>query len=126
MHNYLASLPVVNAAWGLRVAYLTSLQELTILDSGQQGLQRRILIQTEPAFIGMGPGHVAVGMNNKAGIFPVEMCWAVWLSGGETSWSSYAKAANLWCQAQHWAEGAVAHSPLMHLAQFGAEPRVPV
>ena len=71
VHNYLASLPVVNAAWGLRVAYLTSLQELTILDSGQQEVQRRILIQTEPAFIGMGPGHVAVGMNNKARECPV-------------------------------------------------------
>ena len=71
VHNYLASLPVVNAAWGLRVAYLTSLQELTILDSGQQGQQRRILIQTEPAFIGMGPAHVAVGMNNKARKHPV-------------------------------------------------------
>ncbi|KAK9830069.1 hypothetical protein WJX72_009571 [[Myrmecia] bisecta] len=65
LYTYLASLPVVSGAWGTRVAHLTSLQELTVTDTLQRGMSVQVHIETEPAFVAVGPGHVAVGLNNQ-------------------------------------------------------------
>ncbi len=65
LHTYLAALPVINSAWGCCLAYCTSLQELAVMDVLHKGSQSRITIPTEPAFLALGPNHLAVGMNNK-------------------------------------------------------------
>ena len=35
------------------------------MDVMRKGSQMRITIPTEPAFLALGPHHLAVGMNNK-------------------------------------------------------------
>ena len=65
LHTYLAALPVMSSLWGCSLAYCTSLQELAVMDVLRQGSQSRIAIPTEPAFLALGPNHLAVGMNNK-------------------------------------------------------------
>lgn len=65
LHTYLAAIPVISSTWGTTLAYCTSLQELAVMDVMTKGSQRRITIPTEPAFLAIGPHHLAVGMNNK-------------------------------------------------------------
>lgn len=67
LHTYLAAVPVISSTWGSTLAYCTSLQELAVMDVTSKGSQRRITIPTEPAFLAIGPHHLAVGMNNKVG-----------------------------------------------------------
>ena len=65
LHTYLAAIPVISSTWGCTLAYCTSLQELAVMDVMRKGSQMRINIPTEPAFLALGPHHLAVGMNNK-------------------------------------------------------------
>ncbi|XP_014673105.1 PREDICTED: WD repeat-containing protein 19-like [Priapulus caudatus] len=60
LHVFLTRLPTLNAAHGTRVAYLTSLLEVTVEEP-----KTVINIDVEPTFIGLGPYHLAVGMNNR-------------------------------------------------------------
>eukprot|EP00873_Tetraselmis_striata_P029142 jgi/Tetstr1/449406/TSEL_036501.t1 len=69
--SYLATLPVVHASFMTRVAYLTSLQEISVVDV-LSGNKQPVQIETEPSFLGLGPNHVAVGMNNQAWFYRCE------------------------------------------------------
>eukprot|EP00967_Tisochrysis_lutea_P019650 scaffold22349_cov21-Tisochrysis_lutea.AAC.3 len=50
-----------------QVIYLTSLQEMTLVDMSNRGVTSKIEIESEPSFCGLGPNHAAVGMNNQDG-----------------------------------------------------------
>ncbi|KAI8510995.1 WD repeat-containing protein 19 [Branchiostoma belcheri] len=76
---YLTKLPMLSDINGTRVAFLTSLLEVTITNGYEQGpasaiCVRRamkeptvsISIEVEPTFLALGPYHMAAGMNNRA------------------------------------------------------------
>jgi len=66
MYCYLAKLSALSAVCNARLAYLTSLREMTIEERvGDQ--VNKVIIQTdvEPAFVALGPNHLATGMNNR-------------------------------------------------------------
>jgi WD repeat-containing protein 19 len=63
--SYLAALPKVAAACGARLAHLTSLNELAVVDLAAGGAPARLQVACEPAFCAVGPEHVAVGVNNQ-------------------------------------------------------------
>ncbi|KAF8062105.1 WDR19 [Scenedesmus sp. PABB004] len=62
--TYLAALPSVFAAHGGRVAALTSLGEVTVVDAASRDATA-VAVACEPALCALGPGHLAVGMNNQ-------------------------------------------------------------
>lgn len=66
MHVYLARLPMLASVYQTRIAYLTSLLELTVEDNIAQEDPLAIQVEVEPSFVGLGPYHVGVGMNNRA------------------------------------------------------------
>lgn len=66
LHVYLTRLPMLASAHQTRIAHLTSLLEVTIEDNVQQDQPLTIPIDVEPTFIGIGPFHLACGMNNRA------------------------------------------------------------
>lgn len=66
VYCYLAKLIALSATCNSRLAYLTSLREMTIIEGpSEQG--NKIVLQTdvEPAFVALGPSHLATGMNNR-------------------------------------------------------------
>jgi WD repeat-containing protein 19 len=65
--TYLASLPTVYDSFQTKVVYLTSLSEVSVVDIATRTLPLKIQLATEPAFCGMGPDHVAAGINNQVG-----------------------------------------------------------
>ena len=68
--TYLASLTVLGAACLTRVAYLTSLTEVTTFDPVQQEASiLRVRVPVEPQFMGVGTDLLAVGMNNRVWFF---------------------------------------------------------
>mmetsp|Transcript_37661 Transcript_37661/g.118764 ORF Transcript_37661/g.118764 Transcript_37661/m.118764 type:complete len:1376 (+) Transcript_37661:207-4334(+) len=71
VHTFLASLPVINAAYEQRLVYLTSLLELSVIDVLGHEVPSKIEIETEPAFVALGHSHVAVGMNNQAWFYRI-------------------------------------------------------
>ncbi|KAL8576385.1 hypothetical protein ACOMHN_048952 [Nucella lapillus] len=66
LHVYLAKLPMLHATCQTRVAHLTSLLEVTVQDSVLGEKPVTIATEVEPSFVGVGPSHVALGMNNSA------------------------------------------------------------
>ncbi|XP_005092773.1 WD repeat-containing protein 19 [Aplysia californica] len=66
LHVYLARLPMLAATNQTRVAHLTSLLEVTIEDNIAQDEPLAIQVEVEPSYVGIGPYHVGVGMNNRA------------------------------------------------------------
>ena len=59
-------IPSLNAASFQHIAYLSSLSEVSIIDCSWQYLVvGKIDLDIEPGFLGLGPRHVAVGMNNR-------------------------------------------------------------
>ncbi|XP_052278623.1 WD repeat-containing protein 19-like isoform X1 [Dreissena polymorpha] len=66
LYVYLTSLPMLAATQQTRIAHLTSLLEVTIEDNIQQEQPATIAVDVEPSFLGIGPYHLAVGMNNRA------------------------------------------------------------
>ncbi|XP_061736502.1 WD repeat-containing protein 19 [Nerophis ophidion] len=64
LHVFLTKLPILGDSYGTRLAYLTSLLEVTVANYGATPVV--IQVEIEPTFIAVGPFHVAVGMNNKA------------------------------------------------------------
>ncbi|KAK7098094.1 WD repeat-containing protein 19-like [Littorina saxatilis] len=66
LHVYLAKLPMLASLNQTRVAYLTSLLEVTIEDSVNGENPMTIAVEVEPSFLAIGPYHVGVGMNNRA------------------------------------------------------------
>eukprot|EP00899_Mesostigma_viride_P009995 jgi/Mesvir1/18998/Mv18958-RA.1 len=71
VHTFLASLPVVNAANETKMAYLTSLMEVSVVDVLGQLPPVKIEIETEPLFCALGPAHVALGMNNQVWFYSI-------------------------------------------------------
>ncbi|XP_034544746.1 WD repeat-containing protein 19 [Notolabrus celidotus] len=66
LHVFLTKLPVLGGSFGTRLAYLTSLLEVTVSNQVEGESPVTIEVEVEPTFIAMGPYHVAVGMNNRA------------------------------------------------------------
>ncbi|KAG7164498.1 WD repeat-containing protein 19-like [Homarus americanus] len=69
IHVYLTKLPVLGGAHGSRVAYLTSLLEVTIANIVEKEQPVTVSVDVEPNFLGVGPYHLMVGMNNRAWIY---------------------------------------------------------
>lgn len=65
VQNFLARMPNVTATYKTYVAYLSSLRELAIVDTLERRDPIQIKVSIEPSFLALGPGHVAVGMNNR-------------------------------------------------------------
>lgn len=77
--TYLAALPAVWGAQGGRVAQLTSLTEVTVTDVATRHVSH-VHVAAEPAFCALGPGHLAVGINNQVGLasWAAQACLADW------------------------------------------------
>ncbi|XP_043247202.1 WD repeat-containing protein 19-like isoform X3 [Amphibalanus amphitrite] len=69
LHVYLSSLPILGGAAGTRIAVLTSLLEVTIMDYLRKEESIPFTVDVEPSFLGIGPFHLIVGMNNRAWIY---------------------------------------------------------
>lgn len=64
--NFLASMPTVHASSGPRVAYLSSLREVSVMDASRSGEKPfAVPVDIEPAIVALGPYHVAVAMNDR-------------------------------------------------------------
>ncbi|KAL7680186.1 putative WD repeat-containing protein 19/dyf-2 [Plasmopara halstedii] len=69
--SFLAQMPRIHDHCGHYVAYLSSLSELSIVDTRRNEIESsnnktiRIALSVEPSFVAIGPRHVAVGMNNR-------------------------------------------------------------
>ncbi|XP_061566182.1 WD repeat-containing protein 19 [Cololabis saira] len=73
LHVFLFKLPILGDSFGTRLAYLTSLLEVTVSNQVDGESPVAIEVEVEPTFIALGPYHVAVGMNNRAWFYaPVE------------------------------------------------------
>ncbi|XP_018591517.1 WD repeat-containing protein 19 [Scleropages formosus] len=66
LHVFLTKLPILGDACGTRIAYLTSLLEVTVENHVEGEAPVAVSVEVEPNFIAVGPYHVAVGMNNRA------------------------------------------------------------
>ncbi|XP_056442831.1 WD repeat-containing protein 19 [Gadus chalcogrammus] len=66
LHVFLTKLPILGDSCGTRLAYLTSLLEVTVANPVEGEAPMAIEVEVEPTFIAVGPFHVAVGMNNRA------------------------------------------------------------
>ena len=64
VHNFLARLPAIYASYGARIAYLSSLREVSIVDSATSRRPDIVSVSLEPAFLALGPYHLAAGINN--------------------------------------------------------------
>ncbi|KAJ8410983.1 hypothetical protein AAFF_G00180180 [Aldrovandia affinis] len=66
LHVFLTKLPILGDTCGTRIAYLTSLLEVTVANQVEGESPVPMEVEVEPNFIAVGPDHVAVGMNNRA------------------------------------------------------------
>jgi len=66
VYCYLAKLSALSATCNTRLAYLTSLREMTIIEGANEH-GNKVVLQTdvEPNFVALGPNHLATGMNNR-------------------------------------------------------------
>ncbi|XP_043548785.1 WD repeat-containing protein 19 isoform X2 [Chiloscyllium plagiosum] len=71
LHVFLTKLPVLGNTCGTRIAFLTSLLEVTVTNHVEEEPQITVSVEVEPTFIAVGPYHVAVGMNNRAWFYAV-------------------------------------------------------
>ncbi|XP_037530887.1 WD repeat-containing protein 19 [Nematolebias whitei] len=66
IHVFLTKLPMLGDSFGTRLAYLTSLLEVTVSNQVEGESPVAVQVEVEPTFVAVGPYHVAVGMNNRA------------------------------------------------------------
>ncbi|NWW40546.1 WDR19 protein, partial [Panurus biarmicus] len=66
LHVFLTKLPILGDACGTRIAYLTSLLEVTIANHVESEPPVTVSVEVEPSFVAIGVYHLAVGMNNRA------------------------------------------------------------
>ncbi|XP_054159699.1 WD repeat-containing protein 19-like [Oppia nitens] len=67
IHVYLSKLTILGDSFGTRLAFLSSLLEVTVF-SVQEDLSDSVIItrvDVEPSLVAVGPYHVAVAMNNR-------------------------------------------------------------
>ncbi|RWS02784.1 WD-repeat protein-like protein, partial [Dinothrombium tinctorium] len=67
LHVYLTRLTIIGASFGTRLAYLSSLLEVTVVSVAEDLNDSVIIIRVdiEPSLLAIGPYHVAVAMNNR-------------------------------------------------------------
>jgi len=75
VYCYLARLTALSAACNTRLAYLTSLREMTIIEGANEA-GNKVVLQTdvEPTFAALGPNHLATGMNNRIWFYTIADC----------------------------------------------------
>lgn len=56
----------LTSIYTFRLAYLTSLLEVTVVNNIENEPAVVVPIDVEPSFVAAGPYHLAVGMNNRA------------------------------------------------------------
>ncbi|KAM8971113.1 WD repeat-containing protein 19 isoform X2 [Sarcophilus harrisii] len=66
LHVFLTKLPVLGDNCSTRIAYLTSLLEVTVANPVEGELPITVSVEVEPNFLAVGLYHLAVGMNNRA------------------------------------------------------------
>ncbi|XP_064367345.1 WD repeat-containing protein 19 isoform X1 [Dromaius novaehollandiae] len=66
LHVFLTKLPVLGDACSTRIAYLTSLLEVTVANHVERELPVTVSVEVEPSFVAIGVYHLTVGMNNRA------------------------------------------------------------
>ncbi|XP_053560025.1 WD repeat-containing protein 19 [Bombina bombina] len=66
LNVFLTKLPVLGDTCGTKIAYLTSLLEVTVANNVKGELPTTVSVEVEPNFVAVGPYHLAVGMNNRA------------------------------------------------------------
>lgn len=79
IHVYLTKLNILGESYGTRLAFLSSLLEVSVV-SAQEDVNDVVVIiriDVEPSLVAVGPYHTAVAMNNRA--------WFYSLTGSETS-----------------------------------------
>ncbi|GMH58387.1 hypothetical protein TrST_g1003 [Triparma strigata] len=65
VYNFLAKMPMIHDHNGTNVAYLSSLREISVVDTVSRARPQAVPVHMEPTFTALGVGHVAVGMNNR-------------------------------------------------------------
>lgn len=65
LYNFLARMPTIHDTHDTRVAYLSSLREISVVDCVGDARLISLPVSIEPSFVALGPFHVAVGMNNR-------------------------------------------------------------
>ncbi|KAK3876370.1 hypothetical protein Pcinc_018852 [Petrolisthes cinctipes] len=83
IHVYLTKLPVLGGAHGAKVAYLTSLLEVTVANIVEKEQPITVSVDVEPSFLGVGPYHLMAGMNNRAWIYSLTEDSAVYVRDRE-------------------------------------------
>ncbi|XP_075423964.1 WD repeat-containing protein 19 isoform X2 [Ascaphus truei] len=66
LHVFLTKLPILGDTCATKIAYLTSLLEVTVTNNVEGELPITVSVEVEPNFVAVGPDHLAVGMNNRA------------------------------------------------------------
>ncbi|XP_037685531.1 WD repeat-containing protein 19 isoform X2 [Choloepus didactylus] len=66
LHVFLTKLPILGDTCSTRIAYLTSLLEVTVANPVEGELPITVSVDVEPNFVAVGLYHLAVGMNNRA------------------------------------------------------------
>ncbi|XP_053314341.1 WD repeat-containing protein 19 [Spea bombifrons] len=66
LNVFLTKLPILGDTCGTKIAYLTSLLEVTVANNVDGELPIVVSVEVEPNFVAVGPYHLAVGMNNRA------------------------------------------------------------
>jgi WD repeat-containing protein 19 len=72
LYNFLMSIPSLATGHGAKLAYLSSLRGVTIIDAAVEGAPLTVDIAVEPSFIALGANQVAVGMNNHCWFYSLD------------------------------------------------------
>uniref|UniRef100_A0AAZ3SUW7 Anaphase-promoting complex subunit 4 WD40 domain-containing protein n=1 Tax=Oncorhynchus tshawytscha TaxID=74940 RepID=A0AAZ3SUW7_ONCTS len=103
LHVFLTRLPILGHSCGTRLAYLTSLLEVTVSNRVEGEAPVAVAVEVEPNFIAVGPYHVAVGMNNRAWFYALGdsgVCVCVF-----TEFVSVFCVSDVFFEHQVWREG---------------------
>jgi len=65
VYNFLAKMAALNAYYKSTIAYLSSLREVSVMDSIRRTRPVDITLKIEPTVLALGARHIAAGMNNR-------------------------------------------------------------